>query len=107
VEHSGTKSALKASRLLFLLASKGKEREKKISNIERRILNFKVNFTKHISLFLTKKQISIFGITEKSKAFTAFESAINSLAEKVCLKCSKSTTDYKYFTVIVNEALLP
>jgi hypothetical protein len=28
VELSGTKSALKASRLLFLLASKGKEREK-------------------------------------------------------------------------------
>jgi hypothetical protein len=35
VERSGTKSALKASRLLFLLASKGKERAKKeISNIE-------------------------------------------------------------------------
>jgi hypothetical protein len=29
VELSGTKSALKASKLLILLASKGKEREKK------------------------------------------------------------------------------
>jgi hypothetical protein len=34
VELSGTKSALKASRLLFLLASKGKER-RKIANFNR------------------------------------------------------------------------
>jgi hypothetical protein len=36
VERSGTKSALKASRLLFLLASKGKERRKNIELESRR-----------------------------------------------------------------------
>jgi hypothetical protein len=59
VELSGTKSALKASRLLFLLASKGKEREK---NIEYRTPNNKFrskNFTKILVSF-NKNRLQVF-----------------------------------------------